>query len=108
MYYSPLLLVFQMQRCAVVSLSVLRRPCGLGQICGCGIRSSSNGLIVFGASLSHEVTRNMMAGGYTRRVFGAPTSKKRTRPQLVSSDGLYAIESCYAMKYRPCSTYQSL
>jgi hypothetical protein len=81
MYCCTLLLAFRMQRCAVVSLSALRRRCGLGRISRCGIRPSSNGLIVFAGSRSHEATRNMMAGGYTWRVFGAPISKKRTGPQ---------------------------
>src|SRR2546429_2062100 len=57
--------------------------------------SSSNGLIVFDRSPSHEVTRNMMASGYTSRAFGAPTSKKRDRKstRLNSSHGYisYAV-----------------
>ena len=49
-----------------------------------------------------------MAGAYTWRVFGAPISTKRTLPQRLPSDGLCGIESCYATKYRPTSTYHSL
>jgi len=65
-------------------------------------------MIVFAGRRLHKVTRNMMAGGYTWRVFEAPMSKKRTRPRRLPSDGLCAIESCYAVKYRPYSTYGSV
>jgi hypothetical protein len=99
---SPLLLVFRVRRYAVVSFSVLRRRRELGKICGCGIRPSSNGWIVFAENRSQEVMRNMMAGGYTWKAFGAPISKKRTPPHQLLSDGLCATENFYATKYSLC------
>jgi hypothetical protein len=59
--------------------------------------------------------RESVARGYAehdgRRIYleGLRSSniEKRTRPQRLPSDGLCAIESSYATKYRPRSTYRS-